>query len=166
MNSSNWLTFLLLVHPDDFHGTAQVSVRARDGSGPAVPSRSRMSRRHASLARTQSRSDARHPGSSPRSAPSQRAMSARYSARSAAGLTIARSSSSSRFSSASFSSSGEYPEPSLLHATRSAFGAMAATGSICRRVSPRTTSSKPAGRALSSRCARTAMRRASARESS
>ena len=62
MNSSNWLTFLLLVHPDDFHGTTQVSVSARDGSGPEAPSWSRMSRRHASLARTQSRSDARQPG--------------------------------------------------------------------------------------------------------
>jgi hypothetical protein len=166
MYSSSWLTFLLLVHPDDFHGTTQVSGSARDGSGPAAPSRSRMFRRQASLARTQSRIDTRHPGMSPRSAPSQRAMSARYSARSPAGRIIARSSISSRFSSASPSSSGAYAEPSLLHATRSAFGAMAATGSICSRVSPRTTSSSPPGRAPSSSCARTAMRRASARESS
>jgi hypothetical protein len=166
MYSSSWLTFLLLVHPDDFHGRAQVSGSAREGSGPEASSRSRMSRRQASLARTQSRIDARHPGISPRSAPSQRAMSARYSARSPAGLIIARSSISERSRSASASSSGAYAEPSLLHATRSAFGAIAATGSICSRVSRPTTSSSPSGRALSSSCARTAMRRASARESS
>jgi hypothetical protein len=107
MNSSSWLTFLSLVHPLDFHGRAQVSGSSRDGSGPAAPSRSRMSRRQASLSRTQSRRDARHPGSSPGDASSQRAMSARYSARSSAGLIIARSSISDRSSSAAASSPGE-----------------------------------------------------------
>ena len=77
MNSSSWVTLRLLVHPVDRHGTSQVSGSSRDGSGPAEPSRSRMSRRHASLARTQSRWDARQPGSCPRSADSLAAMSAR-----------------------------------------------------------------------------------------
>jgi hypothetical protein len=66
-----------------------------------------MSRRHASLARTQSRMDDRQPGMFARSADSQRAMSARYSARSSLGRISARSSSSVRFSSAASSSAGE-----------------------------------------------------------
>ena len=42
------------------------------------------------------------------------------------------------------------PEPRRLQATRSAFGAIALTGSICSSVSRRTVSSSPSGRARSS----------------
>ena len=160
------MTLRLLVQPVDCHGSRQVSGRSRDGSGPDEPSRSRMSLRHASLARTQSRSDARQPSSSPRSARSHRAMSARYRARSSAGLIIARSSSSVLSRSAASSSAGEYADPRRLHATRSALGAIAETGSSCSKVSRRTASSSPAGRDPSSSCARTAIRRASSLESS
>ena len=45
------------------------------------------------------------------------------------------------------------------------FGATAAVWSYCSRVSPCTRSSSPSGQAASSSCARTAIRRASARES-
>src|SRR6266496_2103242 len=166
MNSSSCVTLRLLVHPVDRHGTLQVSGRSRDGSGPEEPSRSRMSRRHASLARTQSRWDARQPGSSPRSARSQWAMSPRYSARSSLGRIIARSSSSVRSASAVSNSAGEYDDPRRLQATRSALGAIAAVGSTWSRVSWRTTSSSSVGRGRSKSCARTAMRRASRRESS
>jgi len=165
MNSSSCVTFRLLVHPVDCHGTLQLSGRLRAGSGPEEPSPSRMSRRHASLARTQSRRDARQPGRSPRSAWSQRAVSARYRARSSPGRIIARSSSSDR-SARAVSSSGEYDDPRRLQATRSALGAIAATGSIWSSVSWRATSSSPPGRGQSRSCARTAIRRASERESS
>jgi len=47
---------------------------------------------------------------------------------------IASSSSSFRSLSAFSSSADEYDDPRRLHATRSAFGAMAAVGSICSRV--------------------------------
>ena len=73
MNSSSWVTLRLLVQPLERHGTAQVSGSSRDASGPEAPSRSRMSRRQASLARTQSRRDARQPGCCPRVAESQAA---------------------------------------------------------------------------------------------
>ena len=55
MKSSSLVTFLLLVQPVDSHGLSQVSGSSRDGSGPSSRSRSRMSRRHRSLAATQSR---------------------------------------------------------------------------------------------------------------
>ena len=84
----------------------------------------------------------------------------------AAGLIIARSSSSVLSRSAPSSSAGEYADPSRLHATRSALGAIADTGSSCSSVSRRTTSSSPPARDPSSSCARTAIRRASSRESS
>jgi hypothetical protein len=56
---------------------------------------------------------------SPRSALSQRAMSARYSARSSQGRIMPRSSSSVRSVSASSNSAGEYDDPRRLHATGS-----------------------------------------------
>jgi len=60
---------------------------------------------------------------------------------------------------------GEYDDPRRLQATRSALGAITAVGSIWSSVSWRTTSSSSVGRGLSKSCARTAMRRASRRES-
>ena len=50
--------------------------------------------------------------------------------------------------------------PSRLHSTRSALGAMAAVGSICRSVSRSTTATRSVGRGRSSSCAWIAMRRA------
>ena len=58
--------------------------------------------------------------------------------------------------------SGRYAEPRRLQRTRSAFGAIAAVGSICSSVSRWTTSSRSVGRGASSSCARTAIRRACA----
>jgi hypothetical protein len=49
------MTLRFVFHPDDRHGTQQVSGRADDGSGPSISNRSRMSSRHASLAVIQSR---------------------------------------------------------------------------------------------------------------
>ena len=63
------------------------------GIGPDVSNATRMSRRQASLALTQSRMDVRHPWT-PRV--SHSAMSARYRARSSAGLIIPRRSTTSR----------------------------------------------------------------------
>ena len=61
-----------------------------------------------------------------------------------------------------FANDGRYLEPSRLQATRSALGAIVAVGSICNRVSCRTTVSRSVGRCASSSCARIAMRRACA----
>ena len=54
-NSSICVTFRSLVQPVDGHDTTLVSGMSRDSSGPDVPSRSRMSRRNRSLARSHSR---------------------------------------------------------------------------------------------------------------
>lgn len=56
--------------------------------------------------------------------------------------------------------------PSRLHSIRSALGATALVWSSWSRDGRRTTSSRSVGRGASSSCARTAIRRASARESS
>src|SRR5580704_12559149 len=163
MQSSIRMTLRLSLQPDDCHGTVQVSGSSPETSGPVAVSRSRMSLRHLSLARTQS-----IVAGQPRSPSFHSAISARYKATSSLGLIIPSTSISARPASAESSSAGEYDDPRRLQATRSAFGAIAATGSIWSSVSWRTTSSRPAG-VLGGRSrswARTAMRRASRRESS
>ena len=101
---------------------------SREVSGPDSASRSRTSRRKASLSRSQSRVlsvKAGHSGAT-----------ARTSAASLMGRTSALCSNSVRSSSSACRScSGRYSEPSRLQATRSAAGAIAAVGSICRKVS-------------------------------
>ena len=93
-------------------------------------------------------------------------MAARKSPRSLIGRTIASSSKSVlSCSRACCRWAGWYEAPSRLQATRSAFGATAAVGSICRSVSWCTTVSRSVGRGASSIWARTAIRRASAASS-
>ena len=69
-------------------------------------------------------------------------------------------------STASHSSWGSNADPSRLHITSSALGAIALVGSSWSSESCRTVSTRSVGRALVSSWARTAMRRASARLSS
>ena len=76
--------FLPSFQPVERHGRTQVSGRASGGSGPSWRSRSRTSRRHASLSRTQSCSRWCHSFHGP--AVGHAAISARNSAASSAGL--------------------------------------------------------------------------------
>ena len=98
MKASSTETLRLLVQPVDCHGTAQVSGKSRIGSGPSEPSRSRMSRRHLSLASTHLSVCSRQSGSGP--LPGHSAISAVYSAMSSAGRISPRNSTSVRARSA------------------------------------------------------------------
>jgi hypothetical protein len=151
-NSSIWVTFRLFVQPVEVHGTTAVSGMSRELRGPDRRSSFRMSRRNPSLSRIHACVAAW-----------LRAVraSARYSPASLIGRTSALCSNSVRSSSrARRRWAGSYAEPRRLQQTMSALGAMAAVGSICSRVSCRTTSSSSVGRGASSSCARTAIRRA------
>ncbi len=132
--------------PVEVHGFTQVSGSSLEGNGPSVRSRSRMSRRQASLALTQARRYSCQSRSSP--VPGHSAISARCSAMSSAGRSVPRSSISACSSMASRSSCREYAVPSRLHITRSALGAIALVGSSCNRESRRTVSSRPVGRSF------------------
>ncbi len=123
-----------------------------------------MSRRQSLLARTQSRTSSCHSRSSPE--PGHSAISARKSAMSSGTRSVWCSSISRCSSTASHSSCGSNADPSRLHSTSSALGAIALVGSSWSSESCRTVSTRSVGRSLVSSWARTAMRRASVRLSS
>ena len=123
-----------------------------------------MSRRQSLLTRTQSATSCCHPRSSPE--PGHTAIWARNSARSSGTRTVWCSSISRCSSRASHSSCGSNADPSRLHITSSALGAIALVGSSWTMKSCRTVSIRSVGRSLVSSWARTAMRRASVRLSS
>ena len=119
ITSSIWFTFRWFVHPDERHGTTHVSGSSPATSGPSTSRRARMSRRHASLAMTQSCTERCQPTS--RSTSRRAAISARNSATSSAGRIIRLISTRARPDSAAASSSGANPDPRRLHRTSSAF---------------------------------------------
>jgi len=149
------------VQPDDRQGTAHVSGISRDVCGPVASSRKRMSRRQASLADTHSRWATSQGRSVP--APGQAAISAPCRAMSSPGRRKPRNSTICRASRARTRSDRSYAPPSRLHRTRSALGATAAVGSICRNARRSTTATRWVGRGASRSCAWMAMRRASSR---
>ncbi len=85
--------------------------------------------------------------------------------RSSAGRSTPCTSISVKSSIASVSASRGHAEPSRLQTTTSALGATAAVRSCWSNVRCRTVSARSVGRGLSSNCARTAIRRASVRDS-
>ena len=126
--SSSLVTLRLLVQPDDGHDTTLVSGMSRDSSGPSRPSRSSTSRRNVSLARSHSRARSRLGRSA---APGEVQRAGRSPAASA---RCARRASDPAPAPAC-NCSGRYDAPRRVQATRSAFGATAAVGSIWSRVS-------------------------------
>ena len=158
ITSSIWFTFRWFVQPDERHGTTHVSGSSPATSGPSTSRRARMSRRHASLAMTQSCTERCQPTS--RSTSRRAAISARNSATSSAGRIIRLTSTRARPDSAAASSSGANPDPRRLHSTSSALRATAVVGSFCSSPRRWTVPIRSRGRSAVSSCARTAIRRA------
>ena len=105
-----------------------------------------MSRRQSLLAVTQSRTSSCHGRSSPE--PGHSAISARKSAMSSATRSVWCSSISRCSSTASHISCGSNADPSRLHSTSSALGAIALVGSSWSSESCRTVSTRSVGRSL------------------